>query len=66
MRRNLSVCAVVCSTLLGSLAQAGCPAGQEAFTSCQIVNERSKLTRFQRLILTRLLGGKAPRRAALI
>lgn len=30
------------------------------------VNERSKLTRFQRLILTRLLGGKAPRRAALI
>ncbi|HEY9037442.1 MAG TPA: type I restriction-modification system subunit M N-terminal domain-containing protein [Roseovarius sp.] len=30
------------------------------------VNERSKLTRFQRLILTRLSDGKAPRRAALI
>ncbi len=32
----------------------------------QCVNERSKLTRFQRLILTRRWGGKAPRRAALI
>ncbi|WP_280960253.1 ABC transporter permease [Antarcticimicrobium sediminis] len=30
------------------------------------VNERSKLTRFQRLILTRRSEGKAPRRAALI
>ena len=31
-----------------------------------IVNERLKVTRFQRLILTRLLGAKAPRRTALI
>ena len=30
------------------------------------VNERLKVTRFQRLILTRLLGAKAPRRTALI
>ena len=30
------------------------------------VNERSKLTRLQHLILTRLSDGKAPRRAALI
>ncbi len=30
------------------------------------VNERSKLTRFQRLILTHRLDGEAPRRAALI
>ena len=30
------------------------------------VNERSKLTRFQRLNLTHLLWRKAPRRAALI
>lgn len=31
-----------------------------------LVNERSKLTRLQHLILTRLSDGKAPRRAALI
>ncbi|MFG6660105.1 hypothetical protein [Sulfitobacter sp. 915] len=31
-----------------------------------LVNERLKVTRFQRLILTRLLGAKAPRRTALI
>lgn len=43
MRRNLSVCAVVCSTLLGSLAQAGCPAGQEAFTSCQIKGRNTEV-----------------------
>jgi len=30
------------------------------------VNERSKLTRFQRLILTHPMWRKAPRRAALI
>ena len=32
----------------------------------EIVNERSKLTRLQHLILTRLSDDKAPRRAALI
>ena len=32
----------------------------------KIVNERSKLTRLQHLILTRLSDDKAPRRAALI
>ena len=36
------------------------------FTGAWTVNERLKVTRFQRLILTRLLGAKAPRRTALI
>ena len=35
-------------------------------TPAQTVNERSKLTRLQHLILTRLSDDKAPRRAALI
>lgn len=36
------------------------------YFSAVFVNERLKVTRFQRLILTRLLGAKAPRRTALI
>ena len=38
----------------------------ETYLSAFDVNERLKVTRFQRLILTRLLGAKAPRRTALI
>ena len=36
------------------------------FAMIKHVNERSKLTRLQHLILTRLSDDKAPRRAALI
>ena len=39
---------------------------EEAGSIPFLVNERSKLTRLQHLILTRLSDGKAPMRAALI
>ena len=40
--------------------------GLQANSSRVHVNERLKVTQFQRFILTRLLGDKAPRRTALI
>ncbi|WP_342076335.1 hypothetical protein [Yoonia sp. SS1-5] len=36
MKRTLGAFFATCGILFGTIAQAGCPAGQEAFTSCQI------------------------------
>ena len=66
-RRPLPWLALAAAILLFILRarRTGETAGRAA-ERLQNVNERSKLTRLQHLILTRLSDGKAPMRAALI
>ncbi|AML51069.1 hypothetical protein [Falsihalocynthiibacter arcticus] len=43
MDQKLGVCLTSCGVLLGTMAQADCPVGQEAFTSCQIEGRNTEV-----------------------